>query len=369
MRLLHTKTFRSQEFLLNRATKYAILSPTWEEGEEEEEEEEVTFQDMENGAARKMKGYTKLKKSCRRARDDGYTWIWIDTCCIDRKSSAELTESISAIFEYYSMSAVCYAYLADIKNPDESLQKSRWFTRGWTLQELLPPRVVIFFDRSWKEVGEKQANYGRICSSTGIPEEVVKGFSVEICNIAQRRAWASQRQTTREEDIAYCLLGIFDVQMSLIYGEGVEKAFLRLQEEILRRNSDHTLFVWTPEHDPYNQGLLASSSRAFCTHLECFEWMHVEIYSKAYPFDPYAPLLRNSQAFSKKVRIDGTDARIPVSSRDDRDLNLPPPSLGQSGLQISLLSRISDKGKMAQSLGENAKMLLLDLEVLGGPEV
>ncbi|KAF1984005.1 HET-domain-containing protein [Aulographum hederae CBS 113979] len=257
MRLLHTKDLRVQYFVPSKVpSKYAILSHTWEEGE-------VTLQDMEKGVHQGMKGYPKLKNSCKRAADDGYEWIWIDTCCIDKTSSAELTEAINSMFEYYNHSAVCYAYLADIDSLD-TLEQSRWFTRGWTLQELLAPRVVIFFDSQWRKLGTKHGSENslskQIASRTGIPEDVIQGRLVQTCNVAQRMSWAAQRELTREEDSAYCLLGLFDIHMTVIYGEGAEKAFLRLQEEIIRQSADHTLFIWTPKHDPYNQGLLARES-------------------------------------------------------------------------------------------------------------
>jgi hypothetical protein len=113
----------------------------------------------------------------------------------------------------------------------------------------------------------------QISEITAIPKNVLLGSSLLHCNVAQRMSWASTRKTTREEDMAYCLMGPFDVQMPPIYGEGSEKAFLRLQEEILKRSSDQTLFLWTPSHEPYNQGLLATSPRAFCTHYDCFSWL------------------------------------------------------------------------------------------------
>lgn len=354
MRLLHTIDLRAQDFVPSKApSKYAILSHTWEE-------EEITLQDMEKGVESTMKGYLKLRNSCQRAAEDGYEWIWIDTCCIDKTSSAELSEAINSMFEYYGHSAVCYAYLADIESL-EALEKSRWFTRGWTLQELLAPPVVIFFDGRWRELGTKQSLFHRISSRTGIPEEVVLGKPVQACNTAQRMSWASQRQTTREEDIAYCLLGLFGIHMSPIYGEGAEKAFLRLQEEILHQSADHTLFIWTPEHDPYNQGLLASSPRAFCTHPECFIWMRTEHRAKQRSFDPYAYLRRVSNNISKQLyKADEKTGRTGLTPIEDPEHSASA-SLGQSGLQISLLSHIRDESKVSRLLGADIKVLCFHL--------
>ncbi|ETI26324.1 hypothetical protein G647_03101 [Cladophialophora carrionii CBS 160.54] len=356
MRLLHTKDLQVHEFAPGNAPeKYAILSHTWEE------EGEVTLQDIEKGHAPAMKGYMKLKNSCRKAVNDGYHWIWIDACCIDKTSSAELSEAINSMFKYYSHSSVCYAYLADIEN-QESLEKSKWFTRGWTLQELLAPRVVIFFDSLWTELGTKQSFSQQISFTTGIPEEVVLSRSVQTCNVAQRMSWASQRQTTRDEDIAYCLLGLFDVHMTPIYGEGAENAFLRLQEEILRQSSDHTLFIWTPKHDPYNQGLLASSPKAFCTHPECFDWMS-ELRARQGPFEPYAHLRRVPNTTSKQFFTrDKRTGRTGFLPEEDQEHRTPASaSLGQSGLQISLHSHVKDESELSLLLGTNTKVLLFDL--------
>jgi hypothetical protein len=356
MRLLHTRDLQVQNFASGKAPrKYAILSHTWDE-------EEVTLQDMEKGLAPTLKGYLKLRNSCQRATNDGYEWIWIDTCCIDKTSSSELSEAINSMFEYYSQSNVCYAYLADIQSL-EGLEKSRWFTRGWTLQELLAPRVVILFDSLWKKLGTKQSCSQKISSRTGIPEEVVLGRPIETCNVAQRMSWASQRQTTRAEDIAYCLWGLFDVHMSPIYGEGAENAFLRLQEEILRQSADHTLFLWTPKHDPYNQGLLASSPRAFCTHSECFEWMG-ELQVKESPFDPYAHL--RSMPIEALVLLYREGVGLTWYFRVEDHRRPPPssPSLGQSGLQISLHSHFYGGRKDSRYPSPHEKILLFDVVLM-----
>jgi hypothetical protein len=119
----------------------------------------------------------------------------------------------------------------------------RWFTRGWTLQELIAPKTVYFFDSSWNEIGEKRQPEKEIAEVTGIDSDVLRDHrSLYTKRIARRMSWASSRETTRIEDIAYCLMGIFNVNMPLLYGEG-ERAFIRLQEVIMRSNYDHTLFT------------------------------------------------------------------------------------------------------------------------------
>lgn len=358
MRLLHTKNLRVTYFVSGKTPRtYAILSHTWEE-------EEVTLEDMEKGNSESKKGYQKLKKSCNRALKDGYEWIWIDTCCIDKRNSAELSEAINSMFKYYSHSAVCYAYLTNVRSID-GLKSATWFERGWTLQELLAPRHVIFFDSDWGELGTKRDFSYQISSRTGIPEDVLLGKSIYSCNVGQRMSWASQRQTTREEDIAYCLLGLFDIQMVPIYGEGAEQAFLRLQEEILRRSADHTLFIWTPKHDPNNQGLLATSPKAFCGHPECFDWMMLEHRTEHSSFDAYAFMRRQSNRISKRVTAPdaNTDREKFVSVEDSE--HLATSSLGQSGLQVSLLSHIQDGSEVSNMLGVEHKLICFDIVVDG----
>ena len=163
-----------------------------------------------------------------------------DLCCIDKTSSAELSEAINSMYRWYQESGVCYAYLADV--PPNAFSKSRWFTRGWTLQELIAPSTVIFLDQKWQEIGTKSSLQRVISEITGIPTDILLGGDLEDASIAQRMSWASKRETTRVEDAAYCLMGIFSIHMPMLYGEG-ERAFIRLQEEIMRVSDDHSLFA------------------------------------------------------------------------------------------------------------------------------
>lgn len=175
-----------------------------------------------------------------------------DRCCIDKTSSAELSEAINSMFRWYERARVCYAYLSDVSG-DANLRvdvrefvESRWFTRGWTLQELVAPKSVLFYSkrgRGWHFLGSKEDLCDHISNITGIDTDTLYGAGLELASVARKMSWASQRETTRIEDTAYCLLGIFDVNMPLLYGEG-EKAFLRLQEEILRSSYDYSLFAW-----------------------------------------------------------------------------------------------------------------------------
>ncbi|KAL8847786.1 MAG: hypothetical protein Q9221_007185 [Calogaya cf. arnoldii] len=242
MWLINVHTLKLEEVWGETVKKYAILSH--------------------------RKGFSKITKSCKHARDQGYDYVWVDTCCINKESSAELSEAINSMFRWYKASGVCYAYLSDVDRSethtiliDDQVKQSQWFTRGWTLQELLAPNSVILFDRKWACLGTKQTLSKIIEKRTGIEELALHGKPLADYSIAQRMSWASRRKTTRVEDIAYCLLGIFDVNMPMLYGEG-EKAFMRLQEEIIKQSDDHTIFAW-PIDDREQAGLLADSPSAF----------------------------------------------------------------------------------------------------------
>lgn len=231
---------------------------------------------MQNLAlASKMKGFGKIQKSCEQAVKDGYSYVWVDTCCIDKDSSAELSEALNSMFRWYKASAVCYAFLSDIHSDilrDDTMTpqigSSKWFTRGWTLQELAAPRHVVFYNHQWEYLGTKQTLSKLLSSQTRIDEAILNGESPSNRTIAQRMSWASHRVTTRVEDTAYCLLGIFDVHMPMLYGEG-KRAFLRLQEEIIKRSDDYTIFAWPIGLDD-QPGLLADSPAAFadCQHVQ-----------------------------------------------------------------------------------------------------
>ncbi|KAI3327073.1 HET-domain-containing protein [Xylariaceae sp. AK1471] len=261
MRLINTHTFCLEEFLNENGLQYAILSHRWEDGE-------VTLQDMESGCAQGKQGYVKIKNFCEQARRDDLSYAWVDTCCIDKKNGSELSEAINSMYRWYQKAKVCYAFLSDVEERDDdfdvppSFKTSVWFSRGWTLQELLAPKVVEFYDCSWQFFGTKKGLTSVISEVTKISESVLKGASVQSCSIAQRMSWAAHRETTRVEDRAYSLLGLFDVTMPFIYGEG-EKAFIRLQQEIIRISDDHSIFVWSLASLSNYPGLLAPSPDAF----------------------------------------------------------------------------------------------------------
>ncbi|CAH0026796.1 unnamed protein product [Clonostachys rhizophaga] len=225
-------------------------------------QEEVTLQDIQRSCANPKKGYQKVRDCCKKALLDGFKYAWIDTCCIDKTSSAELSEAINSMYTWYEEAKVCYAYLADVSSPEE-ITESKWFTRGWTLQELIAPLVVIFLDQNWRELGNKDGLRKVLSNRTGIPEELLcgnTGVDLSKYSVAQNMSLAASRTTTRVEDRAYSLLGIFGIYMSPIYGEG-ENAFISLQEEIIRVSDDRSLFAWSSSGN--DGSLLARSPDAF----------------------------------------------------------------------------------------------------------
>ncbi|KIX04490.1 uncharacterized protein Z518_05360 [Rhinocladiella mackenziei CBS 650.93] len=268
MRLIHTTTLDFHEFFSD-IPEYAILSHTWGE-------DEVSFQNMSSPDRSQKKGYSKIVQTCDLACQNGIEYAWVDTCCINKTSSAELTESINSMFQWYQDAVVCYAFLDDLSpqvTVEQGLSSCRWLTRGWTLQELLAPKSLIFFDSERNKRGTKLEYADIISKATGIPKDVILGETpLTDCSVAQKMSWAASRKTTRSEDGAYCLLGIFDVNMPLIYGEG-RKAFRRLQEEIIKHRSDLTVLAWDCKP---NEGkavrLFAKSASAFAnsSHIQPF---------------------------------------------------------------------------------------------------
>ncbi|KAK4182245.1 HET-domain-containing protein [Podospora australis] len=230
MRLLHVKTLKMRDFP-KEPPLYAILPHTWGD-------EEVSLQEFASDDRETKKGFAKIKGCCRQAHSDGLDWVWIDTCCIDKTSSVELSEVINSMYAWYRDSQVCYAFLDDIPtghlvHVPGKFPNARWFTRGWCLQELIAPSTVEFYAADWSEIGTKHSLADRICNITRVPEK---------CCIAEEMSWASGRKTTRVEDEAFCLLGIFGVNMPMLYGEG-QNAFFRLQEEMLKHTEDYTFLL------------------------------------------------------------------------------------------------------------------------------
>ena len=255
MRLIHTDgTYQFTPKSKIGEASYAILSHTWEE------EGEVLFEDMADiERAKDLTGWRKIEKTCElaRKREPPIKYVWVDTCCIDKASSAELSEAINSMFDWYSASKVCFVYLKDFPSAGTTspaivdthignvLGGCRWFTRGWTLQELVASKHIEFYDEDWALIGSKVELTPQLSHITRIDEIVLQDAAKRSAMpVGTRMSWAANRETSKEEDIAYCLLGILEVNMPLLYGEGAKRAFVRLQEEVVRLSNDLTLFAW-----------------------------------------------------------------------------------------------------------------------------
>ena len=232
---------------------YAILSHTWA-GDEQ------TLQDVRAiGERCRSRGTnprddpelsSKIRECCILAEKHGYRWVWIDSCCIDKTSSSELSEAINSMFRWYKEAEVCFAYLADVpsdcvlRKRSSAFRKSRWHTRGWTLQELIAPDFLIFLSAEWHELGNRADLSALLREITGVPSGVLAGDRQPAeYSVSRRMSWASRRKTTRVEDEAYSLMGLFGVNMPANYGEG-KKAFIRLQYEIMQHDPDTSLFAF-----------------------------------------------------------------------------------------------------------------------------
>ncbi|KAF2109382.1 heterokaryon incompatibility protein-domain-containing protein [Lophiotrema nucula] len=302
MRLLNAQTLEFELFLGDPKPKYVILSHTWGN-------EEVTYQEMcwlkklrsfptelkanslfplivdaSSGGAQlplteeeitRRAGYEKIVQTAKIAKTEKCSYFWVDTCCIDKTSSTELQEAVNSMYRWYQESYICAVHLEDAEPKEDSgqteeaylsgvLLKSRWITRGWTLQELIAPRSLFFHDKQWRPIANKLHVLSEIEFATRIPVQVLETGRFSASSIAQRMSWAADRSTTRVEDRAYSLLGLFDVQMPMLYGEG-EKAFIRLQEEILKHSTDDSIFAWKAKEGGSTtyRGLLARSPSEF----------------------------------------------------------------------------------------------------------
>jgi hypothetical protein len=262
LELLSNGDFRLTGKLLDNAIpRYAILSHTWGD-----ESQEVTFEDMVEGSGQGKAGYEKIKFCGEQTARDGLRYFWVDSCCIKKSSDSELSESLNSMFRWYYRAEKCYVYLSDVsirkrKRRDENTQntweqafrKSKWFTRGWTLQELLAPSSVEFFTREGKRLGDKQSLEQQIHEITGIPISALRGSALSQFGADQKLDWAKNRKTTREEDWAYSLMGIFEISMPVMYGEGRTKAVRRLRKEIDDASKDKEclrhLYVTDPRTD------------------------------------------------------------------------------------------------------------------------
>lgn len=328
MRLLNTKTFEFKNFYDNSLPQYAILSHRWGS-----EEEEVSYKSFRKGSVPPdLPGLLKIHAFCRLADEKGFQWAWVDTCCIDKRSSAELSEAINSMFKWYERSALCCVHLADVEfssaemflkrqseetfwhAPDgwaslrDRFNKSSWFKRGWTLQELIAPNNVVFYDSQWNEIGPVDRFCEDVAKVTGIGEYYLNPRTkvhMNPASVSTRMSWASRRHTSREEDLSYCLLGIFDINMPLLYGEGAEKAFIRLQTEIMKNSHDESLFAWTSHH--HHSGILAKRPSDFANSGDIIQWMSERAKSRP----PYSMTNSGLEITIPKKHLEWSEGQLP----------------------------------------------------------
>jgi hypothetical protein len=295
MRLINTITYLIEKFddpSNAPRSGYAILSHTWIlKPDKELELEDIRTAGTDVAKANLVRLNPKIRETCKlaQAQTPAISHAWIDTICIDQNSSSDKSEAINAMYRYYQDAKICFTHFFDVdgrgiiltdpnpNQPDTDDMKAvrkefthaRWFKRGWTLQELLAPPRLLFYDKNWNLLGSRNDLCNTIAGITHIEPGVLRDAQqMRACSIAKRMSWAAGRQTRRPEDKAYSLLGIFGVNMPMIYGEG-DRAFIRLQEEIIKISDDHSLFAWSMSEDRNNSALLARSPDPFagCTNI------------------------------------------------------------------------------------------------------
>ncbi|KAI1658179.1 hypothetical protein F4813DRAFT_388963 [Daldinia decipiens] len=267
IRLIDTRTLCLVSIPREDTPRYAILSHTWDNDNEISFQEMMAINDDPHHPATDKTGYLKIVGTCQMAKNHGIPYAWVDNCCIDKTSSSDLGEAINSMYRWYQEAEVCYALLSDFDTDDTleiALPKCRWFTRGWCLQGLIAPKTLLFLDSQWNRIGSKADLTSLVSKITLVDEEIlIDRDLVSSVPVARRMSWAAKRMTTREEDIAYCLLGIFDVNMPILYGEG-PKAFQRLQEEIIKASNDLSIFAFD-ESPSRNVAYFDSKTHLYCS--------------------------------------------------------------------------------------------------------
>ena len=286
------------------STKYAILSHRWAEKEpgETAEVNHVEMVELANMDSKKQDetrnrdGYQKILRTCEKAKADEFDLLWVDTCCIDRRSSAEVSEAINSMYHWYERSARCYAYLHDVSdssfptNPDHRTYKKfngwpEWFSRGWTLQELIAPNDVQFFNQDWQPIGDKRTHSRTLQAITRVPQNILtNGFSLTRPCVAQIMSWAADRKTSRVEDQAYSLMGLLGVNMAMLYGEG-KRAFQRLQLEIIRMSNDQSIFAWDPDGKIGRSGSVVADEPSYFRACSGMQTMEIDKFKKTLKAD------------------------------------------------------------------------------------
>ncbi|KAI1334690.1 heterokaryon incompatibility protein-domain-containing protein [Xylariaceae sp. FL0016] len=348
MRLINTQTLEIWEFTVD-VPPYAILSHTWGL-----DDDEVSFQEMSGSSlsskTQSKPGYQKIMGFCAQARKFEFEYVWVDTCCIDKSSSAELSEAINSMFNWYKDAKVCYVFLSDVPCASSVLHehesspfipkgrfgRSAWFTRGWTLQELIVPDHVEFYAADWTEIGTKYSLSEFLGLVTGISLDALEASEIELSDfsVAEKLSWAASRKTKRPEDCAYSLMGIFEVNMPLIYGEG-DWAFYRLQEEIMKRTEDYTLFIW--DLDP-----IVTSAPGQEPSIAVTSTTDVENDCKSssiQAFRPPLPETPDAFAVPENAKLDYSEIERDAMIMQVHKEASCPPTITSRGLQLNLLMR------------------------------
>ena len=334
MRLINTSTLELEEFT-GDFPKYAILSHTWGD-------EEVSFQLFQTPQRQSRASFTKIKQFCALAARQNLEYAWVDTCCIDKSSSAELSEAINSMYSWYEKSECCMVYLSDMHRCltiiDEFerseaeykvFQACRWFRRGWCLQELLAPESVIFYDQDWNKMGTRFSMAQLISRESRIKASHL--IDPELASVAQKMSWAAHRQTTRTEDEAYCLLGLFGVNMPLLYGEG-SNAFKRLQQEIIKSSNDESIFAWTNQKLWFS-GLLANHPRDFADSGDIIQSNDTDL--------SRAPYMMTNQGL--QIELAALESARQKAGRFESPLRCTREGLGKDTLITLLLTRLDEK--------------------------
>jgi hypothetical protein len=279
----------TKDYDANEIPPYAILSHTWGS-----DFEEVTFKDLVEGSGTSKVGYDKIRFCAQQAAKDGLKYCWVDTCCIDKSNNTALAEAIVSMFRWYRNAIKCYVYLSDVfshfdqanpsiqRNVESTLQCSRWFSRGWTLQELIAPAVVEFYSCNGMRLGDKMSLERQIHQITGIPIHALKGGSLSDYSIDDRMAWVAKRETRRAEDMIYCLMGILGIYLPPLYGEGRDNALHRLRREINDVANRDSHLHSAPERDQCLRDLFVTDPREDKARIEkdkdtlladCYTWI------------------------------------------------------------------------------------------------
>ena len=296
-----------------------------------DESQEVTFEDMMKISGRGKAGYQKIKFCGEQAAKDGLRYFWVDTCCINKSSAAELCESINSMFRWYKMAKKCYVFLTDVSalsseyERDSQLRTSRWFTRSWTLQELIAPQSVEFFCREGLRLGDKKSLERQLHQITGISIHALRGEQLSRFSVTERLSWVQKRLAMRKEDMAYSLLGIFDISMPAIYGEGERNAFRRLLDEIDRYSKNHI----------FDASLQAQSI------LDPTEQQHAANINPKWT----VPLERNPHFTGREFELAWLEEKLFSKNRIAKLAVTGLGGVGKTQLVLELLLRISDKRK------------------------